>query len=86
MEGQGIDPALSAEMDRLFNLVDKFKNISDNRDVVRLNVEARGSAGVLSRLFGSKAGETARMLPDGGLDSIETDALYAEVIDQSEDY
>ena len=85
MEGQGLDPALSAEMDRMFNLVDKFKNISDNREMVRLEVEARGSAGVLSRLFGQKAGETARMLPNGGLDSMETDAMYADIIDLSED-
>lgn len=81
LEGQGLDPALSSEMDRLFGLIDKFKNISDNRDMVRLEVEARGSSGVLSRLFGAKAGEVARQLPGGGLDKNQTDRFIQDVID-----
>jgi hypothetical protein len=85
LEGQGLDPALSQEMDRLFNLVDKFKNISDTRDTVRFEVEARGSSGVLSRLFGNKAGEQARMLPGGGMGPDATNAMYAEIIDLSEE-
>jgi len=84
LEGQGLDPTLSQEMDRVFNLVDKFKNISDNREMVRLEVEARGGAGVLSRLFGAKAGETARQLPGGGLSPDATNAMYAEIIDSDE--
>lgn len=85
LEGQGLDPALSAEMDRLFNLVDKFKNISDNREMVRFEVEAKGSSGVLSRLFGAKAGDVAKQLPGGGLGPQATDAMYAEIIDLSEE-
>ena len=85
MEGQGIDPALSAEMDRMFSLVEKMKNISDNREMVSLKVEASGSSGVLSRLFGQKAGEVNRMLPGGGMDANATDALYADIIDLSEE-
>lgn len=81
MEGQGLDPALSSEIDRLFSLVDKYKNISDTRDVFRMEVEARSSSGVLSRLFGSKAGETARQLPGGGLDGNRTDQFIADIID-----
>lgn len=84
LEGQGLDPALSSEMDRVFNLVEKFKEISDNRDMVRLQVEARGSSGVLSRLFGAKAGDTARQLPGGGLTPEATNALYGEIIDAEE--
>jgi len=84
LEGQGLDPTLSQEMDRVFNLVDKFKNISDNREMVRLEVEARGGAGVLSRLFGAKAGETARQLPGGGLSPDATNAMYSEIIDADE--
>lgn len=80
LEGQGLDPALSSEMDRLFSLIDKFKNISDNRDVIRMEVEARGNAGVLSRLFGNKAGEVARQLPGGGLDSSMTDRFINDII------
>ena len=81
LEGQGLDPALSSEMDRLFSLVDKFKNISDTRDVLRMEVEARGSSGVLSRLFGAKAGETARQLTGGGLDGNRTDQFISEILD-----
>jgi hypothetical protein len=85
MEGQGLDPSLSAEMDRVFALVEKMRNISDNREMVSLKVEASGSSGVLSRLFGQKAGEHARQLPNGGFDSGQTDALYADIIDLSEE-
>lgn len=85
LEGQGLDPVLSSEMDRLFNLIEKFKNINDTRDLVRFEVEARGSSGVLSRLFGAKAGEQARMLPNGGMSQDATDAMYAEIIDFSEE-
>lgn len=85
LEGQGLDPALSQEMDRVFNLVDKFKEISDTREMLRLQVEARGESGVLSRIFGPKAGEQARQLPGGGLNESATNALYAEVIDLSEE-
>jgi hypothetical protein len=85
LEGQGLDPALSAEMDRLFTIIERFKNISDTRDLVRFEVEARGSSGVLSRLFGQKAGEAARELPNGGLSAAGADAMYAEIIDLSED-
>jgi hypothetical protein len=81
LEGQGLDPALSSEMDRLFSLIDKFKNISDNRDVIRMEVEARGNAGVLSRLFGQKAGEISKQLPGGGLNANQTDQFIQDVID-----
>jgi hypothetical protein len=60
LEGQGMDPTVSSEMDRLFSLVDKFKNISDSRDLVRFEMEARSGAGVLSRLFGASAGQASR--------------------------
>lgn len=85
LEGQGLDPALSAELDRTFNLIEKFKNINDTRDTVRFEVEARGSSGVLSRLFGAKAGEQAKALPNGGMSEEATNAMYAEIIDLSED-
>ena len=85
LEGQGLDPALSNEMDRLFNLIDRFKNISDTRDTIRLEMEARGSSGVLSRLFGAKAGEANRMLEGGGMGAQATNAMYADVLDLSED-
>jgi hypothetical protein len=85
LEGQGIDTTLSTEMDRVFAMVEKMKNLNDNRDLVRFEVEARGSSGVLSRLFGQKAGEQARMLPNGGMTPEATDRMYAEIIDLSSD-
>ena len=84
LEGQGLDPALSSEMDRLFSLIDKFKNISDTRDLMRIEVEARGGAGVLSRLFGSKAGESAKQLPGGGMNASRTDQFISDVINIGE--
>lgn len=84
LEGQGLDPALSSEMDRLFSLIDKFKNISDSRDLLHIQVEARGNAGVLSRLFGQKAGEISRQLPGGGLSPSLTDQFISDVINIEE--
>lgn len=85
LEGQGLDSSLSAEMDRVFAMVEKMRNINDSRDMVRLQVEAKGSSGVLSRLFGAKAGEQARQLPNGGLNEDATNRLYADIIDLSDE-
>jgi hypothetical protein len=85
LEGQGLDSSLSTEIDRVFNLVEKMARISDNREMLRIEVETRGSSGVLSRLFGQKVGETSKMLPNGGLSEEATDALYADVIDFSDE-
>lgn len=63
VEGQGIDAELSAEMDRLFRLVKDFKDIQDTRDVFRMEVEAKGSGGVLSKIFGSDIADKANQLP-----------------------
>lgn len=82
LEGQGMDPALSAEMDRLFQLVDKFKNISDTRDLVRFEMEARSGAGVLSRLFGNAAGEQAKAVSRPlEIQQIDQIVLDADVLD-----
>lgn len=84
LEGQGLDGTLSVEMDRAFEMIEKFKSINDTRDLVRFEVEARGSSGVLSRLFGQKAAEVANPMPYGGLGPAATDAFYKEVIDAEE--
>lgn len=82
LEGQGIDTTVSAEMDRMFRLVKEFKDIKDTRELVRFEMEARGSSGVISRLFGSAAGERAQALEHslsmGELDQV---ILDAEVLD-----
>jgi hypothetical protein len=63
LDGQGLDGGLSAEIDRLFTILTKMKDFMDDKDVFRLEMEARGNAGVLSRLFGAGVGEAARALP-----------------------
>ena len=85
LEGQGLDSSLSEEMDRVFEMVEKFKSISDTRDLVRFEVEARGSSGVLSRLFGAKAAEAANPIPFGGLGPAGAEAMYNEILDIEED-
>jgi hypothetical protein len=80
LEGQGIDPLLSKELDRVFALVEKMKDISDTRDVLRFEMEARSSSGVLSRLFGARAGEQARQLSEP-LPPQQLDSFYERVID-----
>lgn len=62
IEGQGLDPAVGAEMDRLFKIMATKKDILDERDVFRLEMEARGSAGAISRIFGESAGVQLRQL------------------------
>jgi hypothetical protein len=83
LEGQGMDPAVSAEMDRLFKLVKEFKDIEDTRDLVRVQVEARGSSGVLSRIFGQKAADKANELPQP-LEASDVDDLIinADLVDE----
>jgi hypothetical protein len=62
IEGQGLDGNLSEEIDRLFKIMLTAKDINDTRDVFRLEMEAKGNAGMISRLFGSQAGAAAREL------------------------
>lgn len=63
LEGGSPDPNVSQEMDRFFKMTALLKEIQDNRDFFKIQVEARGNAGVLSRIFGEKVGEQARELP-----------------------
>lgn len=63
VDGQGIDGALSGEIDRLFTCMAKMKDILDDKDVFRFQMEARANSGVLSRLFGEGVGQAARALP-----------------------
>lgn len=51
------DANLSDEIDRLFKLVTSLKRMEDNQSFLRVSVEARGQAGVLSRIFGERAGQ-----------------------------
>lgn len=60
--GQELTPEVGKELDRLFASVEKMRDIMDNRDTVKMTVEARGRSGVLSRLFGDRVGTNAKML------------------------
>jgi hypothetical protein len=60
--GQELTTEVGREMDRLFTSVEKMRDIMDNRDTVKMTVEARGRSGVLSRLFGDRVGTNAKML------------------------
>lgn len=82
LEGQGMDSGLSAEMDRLFKLVKEFRDIEDTRDLVRFEMEARGSSGVLSRIFGEKAASKANELERPmSQEDIDLTILNAELLD-----
>jgi hypothetical protein len=79
LEG-GVDPVVSKEVDRLFNITAQYKDIVDNSESLKVQIEAKGGAGALSRLFGARVGEQARALPGGGLDTGDTDRLLADVV------
>jgi hypothetical protein len=81
LEGQGLDPALSAEMDRLFSLIDKMKNVNESREMLSISMETRGTSGVLSRLFGAEAGRAAQALPGGGFNAEQSNRLLADITD-----
>jgi hypothetical protein len=59
-----LDDTVGRELDRFFNMVEKWKEIEDSRDTLKMTVEAKGGAhmGVLSRLFGEKVGANAKLL------------------------
>jgi len=56
------DPDVGREMDRLFNMVEKWKDIEDNRDTLEVSIKGKGEMGMLSRLFGAKVGSNAKVL------------------------
>lgn len=80
LEGGYPTEKVSTELDRLMEMTKKTKDIQDDRDFMRIQVEARGNAGVLSRIFGERAGEVNREL-ERPLPPQATDALLAEVVD-----
>jgi hypothetical protein len=61
------DETVGKEMDRLFNMVEKWKAIEETTAKLKLGVEVSsqegdGTLGMISRLFGSQAGANARVL------------------------
>jgi hypothetical protein len=66
VNGQG-DATVGIEMDRLFRMVESWKRIEEQTTKINIGVsatgpDADGSLGMISRLFGSEAGQNARTL------------------------
>lgn len=78
LSGGYADPSLSQEYDRLIKTFQVLAEIEDEREFFRMNVEARGKSGVLSRLFGKEAAALTDTGPK--LDAIDTDRLVGRVI------
>lgn len=76
--GQELSPEVGRELDRLFTSVEKMRDIMDNRDTVKMTVEARGRSGVLSRLFGDRVGTNAKMLAH----PVDSDDVMDAIIDE----
>lgn len=76
LEGGYPDPAISVEMDRFFKMTEKMKDINDSRDQISIGIEAKASAGVLSRIFGSNVGDAQKQF--------DRDIPAGEVIDMVE--
>lgn len=76
LEGGYPDPNVSSEMDRMFRLAKLMKEINDNRESFKIEVEAKGQAGVLSRIFGERALPAANVI-----DSEKAEAFMGEVFD-----
>ena len=65
LQGGYPDANLSSELDRFMSMTQKVKDIQDNRDFLKVTVEGRAQAGVLSRLFGSERADNLRRVdPD----------------------
>lgn len=71
LQGGYPDANLSAELDRFMKMTMSVKEIQDNRDFLKVTVEGRAQAGVLSRLFGAERAESLRRVdPDRAEDAI----------------
>ena len=79
LEGS-IDRVVSDELDRLMSLTEKYKDITDNAETFKMQIEAKGQTGVLSRLFGSRVGQAAMALPGGGFNEAETEQFLRSAV------
>lgn len=71
LQGGYPDANLSSELDRFMKMTLSVKEIQDNRDFLKVTVEGRAQAGVLSRLFGAERAESLRRVdPDKAEDAI----------------
>lgn len=78
------DAELGKEMDRLFAMIERWKTIEETTTKLHIGIEASGpdadgNLGMISRLFGSQAGENARKLDSPQLsDEIIEEAMVLE--------
>ena len=75
LEGQGADPTVSKELDRIFTYIEAISNLNDDRDVFSLQVKARSGASVIESIFGAEAKNRMNQLPV----PIDTDSVLEEV-------
>jgi hypothetical protein len=73
------DETVGKEMDRLFSMVEKWKSIEETTAKLQIGVtatsqEGDGTLGMISRLFGSQAGQNARVLDVPELSDTYVDA------------
>lgn len=73
------DPNVSTEITRTFDLVERMKKIQDSGDLLRIEMRGRpASSGILSHIFGPKAGERELERPLG---PAETNLAIAQVLE-----
>jgi hypothetical protein len=77
LEGGYPDQNVSGEMDRYMNILKTMKDINDNSSFLKIQVETRGNAGVLSQLFGRQNTPP----PAHGIDTQKAEEVIADVLD-----
>lgn len=80
MNGGYADPNTSQEIDRLFKIVKSLKELEENKEFVRMTVERQTSGGVMSALFGDKAG-VLKEIPNGGISEEDTTRIISETLE-----
>ena len=80
MNGGYADPNVSQEMDRLMKMFKNIKDLDDSTSFIRMTVEQKGGAGVLSSIFGDKA-QAMKELPNNGLNEEQTTRIIQQSIE-----
>lgn len=75
------DPNLSQEYDRLLKAITVQADLEDNRDFLKISVEARGKTGVLSRFFGTAPTQAMEAPRGQQLDPAETDQAAQRILE-----
>lgn len=55
LNGGYADPNTSAEIDRWYRMVEKLKELQENKESIKFQIEAKTGGGVLTALFGERA-------------------------------